>query len=137
MNRTQAAEVCQGDSPFYVPKNFVILIPNLIIDFSTSSGEDAFFQFTAIAILNSTSGVGGLNSLIQFVFKLNGIAPPGGFTNFEVPDVSSENFTIPVTFFYTLYDFTAGNHNLSVSVYSTSNHATLYFSRLMIQTFNS
>ncbi|MHA2086687.1 MAG: hypothetical protein ACW972_00330 [Promethearchaeota archaeon] len=127
----------EGDTAFHVPKNLVILIPNLVIDFTTSSGEDALFLFTASAVLNSTSGVGGLNSLLQFVFKLNGVAPTGGFTNFEIPDVSSENFTIPVTFFYTLYDFTAGSHNLSVSVYSTSNHASVYYSRLIIQTFNS
>ena len=127
----------EGDSPFNVPKNFVTLIPNLVIDFTTSSGEDALFLFTATAELNSTSGVGGFPSLLQFVFKLNGIAPTGGFTNFAVPDVSSENFTIPVTLFYTLYDFTAGNHNLSVSVYSTSDYATIYLSRLMIQTFTS
>jgi hypothetical protein len=127
----------EGDSTFHVPKNLVILIPNLNIDFTTSSGEDAWFLFTATAILNSTSGIGGLSSLLQFGFKLNGITPTGAFTNFDIPDVSSENFTIPVTFFYTLYDFTAGNHNLSVSVYTTSNHASVYFSRLMIQTFNA
>jgi hypothetical protein len=121
---------------FNVPEDSVTVIPNLLIDFTTESGEDAFFLYSGIARVNSTPG--SIDWLtLQFAFRLNDDTPPGAFTNLQIPDVNSENFSIPISFHYTLLDFTAGSHNLTVSIYSDSESATVYYSRLLVQTFNS
>jgi len=121
----------------HVPKGTVTEIPNLILDFTVESGEDAYFIFTSVAQLNSVSGQFGWPAFLQFTFRLDGVTPNNAFTNFYVPEVNTDNFSSPVTFFYTLFDFTAGTYNLTVGVYSTSDAASIFLSRLMVQTFNS
>lgn len=117
-----------GYDTFRVPDSSIEYIPNLLINFTISEGEDAYFVFNGL-IEFETPG------LVQFAFWVDGQSYPQSFTNTEVPNLGGANFTASVSFFYTLYDFTSGNHNVTASVYSSSTASTLWFSRLLIQTF--
>ncbi|MFX1281625.1 MAG: hypothetical protein ACFFA3_19905 [Promethearchaeota archaeon] len=114
------------DTDFQVPLSSLTYIPNLIIDYNIAEGENSYFVYNGL-IEFETPG------FVQFVFWISGDTYPEGFTTIDIPNLGS-NVTIPVSLFYTLYSFSGGSHNVTVSVYSDS-AATLFASKLLIQTF--
>lgn len=114
------------DTDFQVPLSSLTFIPNLTIDYKIAEGENSYFVYNGL-IEFETPG------FVQFVFWISGDTYPEGFTTFDIPNLGS-NVTLPVSLFYTLYSFSGGSHNVTVSVYSDS-AATLFASKLLIQTF--
>lgn len=117
-----------GTSGFAVPQGMVVYIPNLLIDYTIAEGENSYFHFDAVLEFETPG-------LVQFVFLINDLSYPQSYTNVEYPSIGGSNVTVPVSFFYTLYAFTAGSHNVTVTVFSDSVATTVWFSRLLVQTF--
>ncbi|MFW9971573.1 MAG: hypothetical protein ACFFDF_15365 [Candidatus Odinarchaeota archaeon] len=118
-----------GQNSYNILQNTLVYIPNLLIVFTIDEGENAFFMFNGIVEFESTSG------FVQFVFWINDQTYPENYATLEVPNVGGANFTTPISFFYTLYSFLARVHDATVSVYTSSASSTLWFSKLLIQTF--
>jgi hypothetical protein len=117
-----------GQEEFAVPVSSLTYIPNLLIDYTIAEGQNSYYHFDCVVEFTAPG-------LLQFVLWINDESYPQGFTSLKYPDLGGENVTLPVSFFYTLYEFTAGTHNVTVSVYSDSTATTLHFSRLLVQTF--
>ena len=117
-----------GEEFFSVPQNSLTFIPNLLINFTIAEGDNAYFGFNGLVEVTTPS-------LIQFIFWISGSTYPQGYTNVNIPSIGGDNYTTQISFFYTLYEFTGGNHNATVSVYSSSVYTSLKFSRLLVQTF--
>lgn len=114
------------ENDFQIPLSSLTFIPNLVIDYNIAEGENSYFVYNGL-IEFETPG------FVQFVFWISGNTYPEGFTTIEIPNLGN-NVTLPVSLFYTLYSFSGGNHNVTVSVYSDS-AATLFASKLLVQTF--
>ena len=126
----------ESDEVFYLASGSVTEIPNLLIDFSANPGETIHFLYTGTALLD-TSPYFGQPAQLQFQFVLDGIVFSSGFTNLITPDMSSENFTVPIALAYTSDAISGLQHNLTVRVYSGANDAAVYKNKLLVQTFST
>jgi len=126
----------ESNDAFYLTSGSATEIPNLLLDFSINPGETVYFLFTGTALLD-TSPYLAQPAQLQFQLVLDGIVPSPGFTNLITPDMSGENFTVPITLAYTSDTISGLQHNLTVRVYSGANDAFVYKSKLLVQTFST
>ncbi len=125
----------ESGDPFYLTSGSATEIPNLLIDFSANSGETIHFLYTGTALLD-TSPYFGQPAQLQFQFVLDGNVF-SSFTNLITPDMSGENFTVPITLAYTSDTISGLQHNITVRVYSGANDAAVYKNKLLVQTFST
>ena len=121
---------------FYLTSGSATEIPNLLIDFTANPGETVHFLYTGLAQLD-TSPYFAQPAILQFQLVLDGSVISHGFTNLETPDLSGENFTVPITLAYTSDAISGLLHNLTVRVYSGANDAAVYKNKLLVQTFST
>ena len=126
----------ESNDVFYLTSGSVTEIPNLLIDFTTNPGETVHFLYTGTAQLD-TSPYLAQPALLQFQLFLDGLTVSQGFTNLETPDMSGENFTVPITLAYTSDAISGLQHNLTVRIFSGSNDAAVYKNKLLVQTFST
>ena len=126
----------ESDDVFYLTSGMVTEIPNLLIDFTANPGEMVHFLYTGMAELD-TSPYAAQPAILQFQFTLDGSAFGPGVTNLRTPDMSGDNFTVPIAFAYTSDAISGLQHNLTVRVYCGSNDAAVYKNKLLIQTFST
>jgi hypothetical protein len=126
----------ESEDAFYLTSGLVTEIPNLLIDFTVNPGETVHFLYTGMAELD-TSPYAAQPAILQFQLTLDGSAFGPGITNLRTPDMSGENFTVPITLAYTSDAISGLQHNLTVRVYCGSSDAAVYRNKLLIQTFST
>ena len=125
----------ESDDAFYLTSGSVTEIPNLLIDFTANPGETVHFLYTGTAQLD-TSLYLGQPAILQFQFHLDG-STVSQFTNLVTPDMSGDNFTVPITLAYPSDAISGLQHNLTVRVFSGANDAVVYKNKLLVQTFST
>ena len=126
----------ESNDVFYLTSGSVTEIPDIIIDFTANPGETVHFLYTGMAQLD-TSPYFAQPAMLQFQLYLDGSVIIQGFTNLETPDMSGENFTVPIALAYTSDAISGLQHNLTVKVYSGANDAAVIKNKLLVQTFST
>jgi len=126
----------ESDDVFYLTSGSVTEIPEILIDFTANLGETVHFLYTGTALVNTSLYLAQPVQL-QFQLVLDGTTISHGFTNLITPDMSGENFTVPITLAYTSDTISGLQHNLTVRVYSGANDAAVYKNKLLVQTFST
>jgi len=126
----------ESDDAFYLTSGSVTEIPDILIDFKANPGETVHFLYTGTALLNTSLYI-AQPAQLQFQLVLDGFTISHGFTNLITPDMSSENFTAPITLTYTSDTISGLMHNLTVKVYSGAHDAAVYKNKLLVQTFST
>jgi len=128
--------ILPGNDVFYLTSGSVTEIPEILIDFTANLGETVHFLYTGTALVNTSLYLAQPVQL-QFQLVLDGTTISHGFTNLITPDMSGENFTVPITLAYTSDTISGLQHNLTVRVYSGANDAAVYKNKLLVQTFST
>jgi len=126
----------ESDEVFYLTSGSVTEIPNILIDFTANPGETLHFLYTGMAQLD-TSPYAAQPASLQFQLHLDGSVITHGFANLVTPDISGDNFTVPIALAYTSDAISGMVHNLTVKVYSGANDAAVYKNKLLVQTFST
>ncbi|MHA1471863.1 MAG: hypothetical protein ACTSQW_02055 [Promethearchaeota archaeon] len=126
----------ESDDVFYLTSGSVTEIPDILIDFTADLGETVHFLYTGTALVNTSLYVAQQVHL-QFQLHLDGSTISHGFTNLIIPDMSGENFTVPITLTYTSDAISGLQHNLTVKVFSGAHDAAVYKNKLLVQTFST
>jgi len=114
------------------PTETWIHVDHLLINFTVSTGESAFFLFSTLATVQA-----GVPKYIQLNFALDGIRLSGPAHPWWTFQTQGEVIRAPISFHYVFETISAGVHNLSIHIYGNDISNEIFSSTLLVQTFIS
>ncbi len=112
------------------PISTIIIVDQLTIDFTVSSGESIYFHFNTRAEVAA-----GANSYIQFNFVLDGVRLSGPTYPWWVIRTTADSIEVPISCQLSLDTVTAGAHNATISIFGSDSANNIFSSTLMVQTY--
>lgn len=110
------------------PTTTLIIIDQLTIDFTVSSGESVYCLFNTWATVDT----GGF---IQFNFILDGVYLSGPTHPWWVLRATGSSIEAPVSLQISLDTVLAGAHNMTISIYGNDVDNEIFSSTLLVQTY--
>ncbi|MFX1568665.1 MAG: hypothetical protein ACFFCV_09885 [Promethearchaeota archaeon] len=112
------------------PISTFIIVDQLTIDFTVSSGESVYFLFNTCADVDA-----GVNSYIQINFVLDGVMLSGPTYPWWSIRTTADRFEVPISCQLSLDTVTAGAHNVTISIFGNDSDNDIFSSTLMVQTY--
>ncbi|MFX1328413.1 MAG: hypothetical protein ACFE91_09820 [Promethearchaeota archaeon] len=117
-------------SEYTSPTSTIIIIDELIINFTVSSGESVYFLFNTWAEVDT-----GVNKFIQLNFVLDGVMLAGPTYPWWVFRTDADSIEAPISCQLSLDTVTAGAHNITISIFGNDIDNNIFSSTLFVQTY--
>ena len=114
------------------PTDTWIHVDQLLINFTVSTGESAFFLFSTRGIVQA-----GVPSYMQLNFALDSVRLSGPAHPWYTLQTQGALIITPISFHYVFETISAGAHNLSIHIYGNDISNEIFSSTLLIQTYIS